>query len=339
MSESVRKEYKELVNRYINGQASEEDVKLLELYDSLFNEELDYTDELSEEQLFLLQNRLKNNIDSGIKQPATQPGAPVIPLYSRTWFRVAAIVLIISAVAVMFVANRQNLIKGNNIASAPVAKKMTPAINKYVTLPDGSRVLIHAGSRIVINKDFTGTGNREITLVGEAYFDVKHNNKRKFIIHTGKIDITVLGTAFNVKAYPTDKNVTVTVTRGRVKVEKDHQLLAVLVPNKQLVADIGLVAPKTVERQVVAQQAIQWAGADMSFDNMPFSELAQHLDKRYDVQITFNNPNLESCPITGQFTGTESLKELLDILSATRGTTYKINGNNIVIDGKGCNGQ
>jgi transmembrane sensor len=75
----------------------------------------------------------------------------------------------------------------------------------------------------------------------------------------------------------------------------------------------------------------------MSFDAMPFSQLAAHLDKRYDVQITFKNPALAGCPITGTFIGTESLTEVLTILSQTRGTSYVINGKEVVIDGKGCN--
>ncbi len=339
MSGSVRKEYDELVNRFISGKASEEDMKVLELYFNLFDEQPDITEKLNEDQLLQLGARLRNNIKSGIQVTAAEPKRNIVPLYIKAWLSVAAAVLIFAGLAAFFMFNRPKANNNNKLAAVRAAKKSEPAINKYVTLMDGTRVLIHAGSKLLVGRNFSGQGNREVTLAGEAYFDVKHNSRRKFIIHIGDINVTVLGTAFNIKAYPTDRSVAVTVTRGRVKVEKNDRLLAILVPNEQLIAAAIGDVPKATEHQVIAQQFLQWAGADMIFDGTSFGELADRLNKRYDVHITFGNPNLSTCPITGSFSGIESLKEVLEVVSATRGTTYKIKGNEIKIDGKGCNGQ
>lgn len=324
MPAPLKIQYLQLIQKYNEGIATPEEIRTIELYYNLFSDEEDVTDKLDQQAADQIQTRIHNRIKSKIKQAEN----PVVPLYKHIWFRVAAILLVVLAFGAIFLNKRQS------VQVAMVQPKHYPELNHYLTLKDGSKVVLHSGSQLHISNNFTTAGNREVTLVGEAYFDIKHDNKRPFIIHTGKVKTTVLGTAFNIKAYPGQKNIVVTVTRGKVKVEDDHAILAILKPDQQVVYNEK--DKRAAEQKVVAVQSLKWARADMSFDSMPFGELTARLDQRYGVHIHFKNPDLASCPITGTFTGTESLIEVLTFLSQARGTSFTINNNDVEIDGKGC---
>lgn len=207
--------------------------------------------------------------------------------------------------------------------------------NQFITLSDGSKVVLRHGSKLNYPSSFSGN-TREVELVGEAYFDIHHDDKKPFIIHTGKIKTTVLGTAFDIAAYPSQKKVVVTVTRGRVKVENDHKNAVILTPNEQVVYDNQTNAGQ--KNKVEATRTLTWASSDMVFDGVSFKSIAGLLSRRYQVSIDFKNPELENCPITASFNGTESLKDILEILCTARGTTYKFeNEQKVTIDGNGCN--
>jgi transmembrane sensor len=325
MSAPLKKQYLQLIQKYNEGIATPEEIQTIELYYNLFSDEEDVTDKLSTQMVSEIEIRIHDRIKERIKETRVR----VVPLYNHIWFRVAAILLIVSAIGVvLFNHNTQNTRLADHT-------KHYPGLNRYMVLIDGSKIVLHSGSKLQIANNFATSATREVTLIGEAYFDVKHDNKHPFIIHTGKVKTTVLGTAFNIKAYPGQKDVVVTVTRGRVKVEDERGLLAVLKPNQQVV--YNAMNQKADQKKVVAFETLSWAKTDMIFDAMPFGDLADRLDERYGVHITFKNPDLALCPITGRFNGTESLSEVLEILSQARGTSFTTNKNEVVIDGKGCN--
>src|SRR5690606_2859673 len=90
--------------------------------------------------------------------------------------------------------------------------------HRLLHLPDGSTVIVGVGSKLNYPSSFDSLRTREVYLEGQAYFDIRHNPQKPFIIHTGKVATTVLGTSFNIKAWPEDQDITVTVTRGKVRV-------------------------------------------------------------------------------------------------------------------------
>lgn len=256
--------------------------------------------------------------------------AKVYQLNFRKWIMQAAAVLI----GFCFFSGGYYLLNRLPHQIAVVALPKTNE-SRFIILSDGSRVVLRNGSRLNYPSSFSGN-KREVELIGEAYFDIYHNPKKPFIIHTGNIKTTVLGTAFNIAAYPAQKNVIVTVTRGRVKVEDDHKISVILTPNEQVICD-----NKTKEAQktkVEASRSLMWAGSDMSFDGVPFKTIASLLSRRYQVSIEFKNPAVEECPITASFTGTETLKDILEILCTTRGASYRFESEQkVTIDGNGCN--
>lgn len=207
--------------------------------------------------------------------------------------------------------------------------------SRHVVLPDGSTVVLHAGSRLEYPVSF---GNvREVTMEGEAYFDIKKDTGKPFIIHSGKVLTTVLGTAFNIRAYKDSADITVSVTRGKVKVETEDSrtLLAVLTPDQQVVYSTITAASRQQPVKALAQ--VMWVRQDMIFEDESFEEIASTISKRYQVNIRFNNEALKKCRIRASFNGMESLEEVLGVLCTVRNASYQVNNDfEVIIDGKGC---
>ncbi|MCF6405045.1 DUF4974 domain-containing protein [Chitinophaga filiformis] len=219
---------------------------------------------------------------------------------------------------------------GQPVADLNIATAAQTDENKFVVLPDSSTVILRPGSHIAYHDTHK---TRELTLEGEAYFDIRHRAEQPFVIHTGKVKTTVMGTTFNIKAYSRD-SVTVSVITGSVKVSDAQNHTAILHSRQEAVYDITTNLKK--QEQPLAEGTIAWTKADMQFQDMPYAQLAERLSRRYDVNISFKNPALEKCPITGRFSGTETLKEVLDVLSQTMGTTYTMQGHQVELDGSGC---
>jgi ferric-dicitrate binding protein FerR (iron transport regulator) len=199
--------------------------------------------------------------------------------------------------------------------------------NRHLTLPDGSMVILKEGSRLVCPQRFTGSA-RVVALEGEAYFDIRHQTSQPFIIHTGAVTTTVLGTAFNIKS---DRNgVRVSVARGKVRVEKDGRTMAVLGVNETVTCHTtdNLKELALVKTDISSQ----WVKEGMDFDHTPMTEVAQTLSRRYGVNIAVSSPEIEKLIFVSTFTGTESLDEVLTVLcSLMPDMSYKIEGNNVSI--------
>src|SRR5690606_14155114 len=190
---------------------------------------------------------------------------------------------------------------------------------RFILLPDSSNVVLQKGSSLIYPETFKGD-KREVTLTGEAYFDIYQQKDNPFVIHSGKVITTVLGTAFNIKAYPDQPSVTVTVTRGKVKIEEERsrKLLGILLPDQQIVYNNDEVAET---RAVKAAETVAWVKQGLDFISVPFEEIARQVSDRYQVKISFANPALKSCRIRATFEGTESLEKVLMILCTVRDAT------------------
>jgi transmembrane sensor len=248
----------------------------------------------------------------------------------KSGYRIAAIITACCLVSgYFFFKNYSALGLGNTPVIVSLPSKINE--NRFITLPDSSTVILHPGSAISYSK----VGHeRRLILEGEAYFDIRHRAHEPFVVCTGDVKTTVLGTSFNIRAYK-GKEVVVSVTKGKVSVVNNlTKALAILLPDQQVT-----LKPQDGQlnlRKVKATQSILWANSDMQIDEMPFRELAARLSRRYDVKIRFNNPRMEKCLISGRFTGTEKLDEVLDVISKTMGSTYKISNAGIILDGQEC---
>jgi ferric-dicitrate binding protein FerR (iron transport regulator) len=212
---------------------------------------------------------------------------------------------------------------------------------KVMHLPDGSTVLLNKHSTLEYTATGPGTGTgagtgaREVTLSGEAYFDIARRPNQPFLVHTGKLVTRVLGTAFNVKAYPGEDSIEVTVDHGKVQVLKGRTSMAMLTDNQQILYHKGTEG-YTAQR-VNVRPVIAWKPAEISFDDITMEEAARQIGQRFNVVVSFANPVVKNCRVTATFYQEDELDEIMTVICGVSQSGFVINGNKIVIDGKGCN--
>lgn len=227
-----------------------------------------------------------------------------------------------------------------------------------INLPDGSKVWLNAGSKLTYNKDFGGD-MREVELSGEAFFEVmpvtipQTKQRVPFIIHTQYIDVRVLGTAFNVKAYPKDKLTETSLVHGKVEVLVHNQpeKKFTLQPNEKLVIRNSAIKGPTEVKGDNAFNGHQpfvsfsnltyakkdstvietaWVQNKLVFDDESFPEIAEKMERWYNVEIEFRDVKTKAMHFSGSFTN-ETVKDALYSLSVSTPFHYTIKGNKITI--------
>jgi len=223
-----------------------------------------------------------------------------------------------------------------------------------IQLPDGSSVWLNSSSKLVYDNENFGVGNREVSLTGEAYFDVVKNPSKPFIIHTTKMDIKVLGTAFNVKCYPGEKNTETSLIRGSIEVTlKDRPEKIIMKPNEKLILstdDIRQTKANTAQAKQAAVKAIPiielshltifpkdssivetgWVENRLVFSEETFIDLAKKMERWYGINIVITNEKLKKELLTGIFEK-ETIYEALKALQFTTPFTYKLDKDVIII--------
>jgi transmembrane sensor len=215
-------------------------------------------------------------------------------------------------------------------------------------LPDGTTVWLNAGSRLIIESDFSGA--REVRLEGEAFFDVVKKSVQPFIVHTGGVDIRVLGTAFNVKAYPEDPSVETTLLRGRIQVyDRDDSVKAPieLKPNEKLVLPkkpptTELPATNDEKSPAISARSrftithidstkkenerieTAWVYSRFEFRGDRFEDLAHKMQRWYNVKIIFTDEKVKQLQFDGSFEK-ETVEEAMAALKTANLFTYQIN--------------
>ena len=198
-------------------------------------------------------------------------------------------------------------------------------------LPDGSSVFLNKGSEIDYSES-EDKSTRIVTLTGEAFFDVKPDPDRPFVVTTREITITVLGTAFNINAY--NETVKISVSHGKVKVEDDAGTSAIITRSEQL--SVNAITDEFVKSKITLEEVMAWKdGSVFRLDNEPVGKVFDVISAQYGVTIIFTDPMLRNCKLTTKFQGSD-LISVLDIIMDPLHAKYKIEGKNVVIRGRGC---
>ncbi|MHA4806740.1 FecR family protein [Flavitalea flava] len=270
------------------------------------------------------------------QQPEKTAQVPVRPIpiprsrvFSPRLLRYATAAAIFALVLISFFTSLFHADSRPSKIEDPVPK---PLADQYIILSEGSKVLLHKGAHIEYQTAFSGE-TREVYLTGEAYFDIR-KDKRPFIVHTGNVKTTVLGTAFNINAV--DKNITVTVTKGKVKVENEKGEFSIIKRNEQITVD---VSHNSLKKAVVdANEVIVWKKPYLLLNDIRMKEAVQELEQRFHVVIGFGNPALETCSVTASFIHDESIEQIIKVLAKINNMEYKIiNPGKFELDGDGCN--
>ncbi|QJB35877.1 DUF4974 domain-containing protein [Chitinophaga oryzae] len=220
-----------------------------------------------------------------------------------------------------------------NAATATVYNTITtPYGGQYqVTLQDGTKVWLNAGSSLRFPAAFSGD-ERNVALTGEAYFEVAKDKARPFLVTVGAtaatpLAVKVLGTHFNINAYPEEQHHTVTLVEGAVKVDYGAAN-ALLSPGKEAILD------KTSGRLQTAaadtESAIAWKNGYFIFENEKVESIMRQISRWYDVEISYQG-DVSGKAIGGSLSRSKNVSEVLNMLELTGTVHFKINGRRITV--------
>ena len=205
-------------------------------------------------------------------------------------------------------------------------------------LPDGTQVHLNSESILTYPESFYAE-SREVHLEGEAYFVVSHDESLPFLIHTSDITTRVLGTSFNIRAYPENEQVSVAVARGKVALsnqgytEVNHERQVILEADEWVHYSTETKNYSTGSGDILRYTA--WNENVLLYHDKKLSEVALQLERWYGVTISFENEELKQCVIRGEHRN-EPLVNVLDAISYAFDMDYHIVERNVVLSGNGC---
>lgn len=215
----------------------------------------------------------------------------------------------------------------------------------YIKLADGTTVWLNSDSELKYPLRFKG-GKREVYLKGEAFFDVTKDASRPFIVHTEQMHINVLGTSFNIKAYPDDSTSETTLISGEVEVQLKNrpERKIRLRPAEKLVVTNGMdslqqlsdrttpaiIKPTYFSKEDSAIIETAWIDNKLIFQDESFASLASRMERWYNVSIRFENATIQQQRFTGIFSK-EPLEQALEALRLTEHFNYKITDDTVII--------
>lgn len=313
-------QFRELLNRYLNGTASPAERELLDnFFDSYKSGEKN--SDLPPPDRSLRDKILKNIHSRGRRKK----GKRLISL----WLPMAAAISVF-AIAYFFLDRAPD----NRVAivqqSALMTDRSGPGQRLVRHLPDGTTVHLNSGTTISYPKSFGAV--REVTLTGEAFFEVVHDGK-PFVVHAGNADTHVLGTSFNVKCEQ-GEDTRITLVEGKVNVIASTGESLTLEPNEQALIDAQSSALS--KRSVNVLRYVSWKDNVLFFEQTSLGEAVTEIEKWYGVDIDIANPVVRRCVITAKYDD-EPLGNVLGSLQFLLNLKIKrLDNGHYVISGKGC---
>ena len=296
----------------------------------------------TEEELSLLLSRIRQK-----KNKKNQDSS-----FTRfQWSRIAAmIVLLLSLAGILYfiIGNKNNEAIAYNEIIVPLGEK------SQLVLADGTHIWINSSSKLKYPVDFSKK-NRTVYLEGEAFFDVTHNEKLPFEVNTPNMKIKVLGTSFNIKNYPGDKNAVTTVVRGLVRVEttdaktrsvllKQNENIVVFtgslknsVPTKELQnradnKEMPVSLDPVINKKVNVEEITSWKDQMLVFNYESLEDVVLKMERWYNVRIYIMDEELKKERYRGKFVNNETIYQVLEALKYTTPINYKIKNNEFFIE-------
>lgn len=251
------------------------------------------------------------------------------PRRKRQFVSIAAACILIM-VGIFWITERLGQNSADNSSHRAYTKKSTQRSEyKYLLLPDSTQVWLNAASSLEYPK-YSRYSKREVFLVGEAYFDVKHSDKNPFVIHTGVVKTVVMGTAFNIKAYPDRDNYIISVSRGKVRVEHNDKLVTFLTEGEQV--KVSAADSMTVmEKKTAVSEPTAWQQGNLVYDDEMLGDVLSDLERIYDVRIKVNTDSLLQVSVSTSFKREIGIEQALLILCKLTDTELKLRNGAFVI--------
>lgn len=258
------------------------------------------------------------------KRNPAQPISNKIRAFPRidpVWIR-AAIFLLLATFSVVLYKLNENPEKAKAIAYSEIVKENQKGQRSKLQLPDGSIVWLNAESQVRYQENFSAD-IRMVELKGEAFFEVEKDTQRPFVVKSGPLITTALGTAFNVNAYDIQNGIEVSLVHGKVEVkDADSDVKVILRPGEKAVGNS--ISQEVKKLLFNYEEEISWKDGIIFFDNADIEEVAGKLERWYNVKFEIVSYPAEKWIYNGSFDNM-SLFQVLERMSFTERFTYEIN--------------
>jgi transmembrane sensor len=242
----------------------------------------------------------------------TIPEPEAISKRQKPYVKYLIAAMLIIAVGAVWMIRGISHSKNKTAQLSSLTKKTTNrSESKFLLLEDSTQVWLNAASSLEIPDQFDNK-KREVFLSGEAYFDVKHTDKIPFIIHTGNVSTIVLGTAFNIKAYPGQENITISVSRGKVKITRPDGWETTLTKGQQVKLNEG--GQEAWEKRVPAELIAGWQQGNLAYDDETLTDIISDMERVYNVNIRITNQSVSNLRISTSFKREIGIEQALQVL-------------------------
>ncbi|WP_287566060.1 FecR domain-containing protein [Parabacteroides sp.] len=315
--------YIDLLDRFMSGSTSpEEEKELLGWFmnvrskDEIFSFYKRKWEDVSGRELSAeIQGRMFLQIKNRMKTPKRRS-------FGKWWSYAAVILLCVSLGIGSHLYTRG--VGGNQQEYIVSAEKGQRA---SLVLPDGTKVWLNSHTRVTYDGDY-GKDERAVFLSGEAYFEVAKDKKHRFVVKAGDLELEALGTAFNVKAYDEDKELTATLFEGSIRAVAGNEM-AVLSPD-QHVRFNKASRRLLVERPTNSSYARMWRNDELAFESETLEDIAVLLNRMYNVQVNFDSERIKRYRFSGVIKN-NSLDNIFEIISLTAPILYGSEGDTITL--------
>jgi ferric-dicitrate binding protein FerR (iron transport regulator) len=305
------------------------------------------------DEFFVEENPVETNGDVRIAESNPGFSQNIFPKKRVTVFALMAFIILTTGAIYLFTQKESTDLPTEQSISSVVTKNGN---RTKIVLPDGSQVWLNAGSNLDYNNSVFNKDLREVTLNGEAYFDVTKNADKPFIIHTKKMDIKVTGTTFNVRSYNDEKIAEASLIRGSIEVtlkdRKDQKII--LKPNEKIsiaTQETGTPASKTEKTkaakntkpipQIVVKELkpnpvyniipeIAWTQNKLFFEDESLENIALMMERWFGKKVVVTNASLKNLHYYGNFEN-ETIEEVLSYLKLSRSFNFKIEHDSVMI--------
>jgi len=312
-------------------EAHKEDETIISLMDGLYSEIRMETPSAS---------YVNNQGRMDLAGPAHQPGK-VVPLRSRfktyRWAAAAALLLLITAGGWLLTQRHTDVALATNTA----AGKKVEVVSAFTSIRTGNHekkvIVLTDSTRIVLNgatelryPDHFDPEKREVYLEGEAFFEVSNAAAWPFVIRSaGGMSTTVLGTSFNIKAYPDRRQAIVSVVTGKVKITRNEKDISILIKGQELRMTMQTGAAE--QRNTGGNTIAGWQTGDISFNDETLEDILKDLQIFYGVNIRISNAGLANLVITTGFKKNTSIENALDVVCELANARYTKNNEGYVV--------
>lgn len=264
----------------------------------------------------------KDVTDAWYERVSPKKRGRLMPMLRQTWLKYAAVFIIAAASGIYFMISRQANSHQNKV-TAWIEKYNPRGQRSVIILPDGTVVFLGADSRLKCPEQFDGT-TRTVSLQGEAFFEVRHDPRKPFLVNTGDVQTRVLGTSFRIDAFK-GRQLTVSVATGKVNVsyhtaQKAPESLAMLTPGQMVCWN---PSDKTFETGAISTEEVAaLKNGQLTFNNTRLDDLALKLERWYNISIIIPDKKIQTYRLSLNIDGKVPVSHALDAIVAATGLKY-----------------